>query len=497
MRVRRSQLRACLVRFSHETHSFSPVSTALDDFRPVYGGKVLERARETRTGVAGFADSAREQGVELVPVLSAGAGPAGPVTTDAYETIRAEVLSGIRDAMPVNGVLLALHGAMLTEDLQDPEGDLIYCIRRLVGPDTVVAATFDLHGNISPQMVQDIDLLFAYRTYPHVDGYDQAVNCVRGFVAAAEGQVHPVRHIEKCPWMPHSQNMLTAGGPMAEIEERSLAWEDRDDIINVSPFGGFPWSDTRHVGFSVIVTADGDPDLARRAARDVAAFAWERRHRFTVDWVPVEDALDRALGANHQPVVLVDASDNPGSGGTGDTTGLLRALVDGGVTDTVVSLIRDEESVARAVNIGVGSTGRFALGGRLTPDLGPPVEVTATVQTISDGTYWLKGPMSRGARACVGRAAVLDAGGLQILIAERASSTNDPELLRRHGIQPEEPKILALKVKNHFRAAFEPLVSEIINVDTPGLAGATFDALPYQNIPRPIYPLDLEVQYPG
>ncbi len=496
-RLQKTPLRACLARFSHETHSFSPVPTTLDDFRTIYGEDILQRARGTRTGIAGFIDSAQDLGVDLMPVLSAGAGPAGPVTSHAYETIKDRMLRGIRDAMPTDGVLLALHGAMVTEDLEDPEGDLIASIRRLVGPDTVVAATFDLHGNISPQMVEDIDLLFAYRTYPHVDGYEQAVNCTAAFASVRRGELRPVRHIEKPPWMPHSQNMLTVRGPMAEIEERCLAWEERAGIINVSPFGGFPWSDTRHVGFSVVATADGDLELAQRAARDVTAYAWERRGRFTVDWVPVDDALDRALEAPKHPVVLVDASDNPGSGGTGDTTGLLRALVDRGVTDTVVSLVRDEETVARAASVGVGAVDRFSVGGKLAPEFGRPVELRARVRTITDGTYRLKGPMSRGALASVGLSVVLDADGLQIIVAQRASSTNDPELLRRHGIQPEEQRILAMKVKNHFRAAFEPLVADIINVDVPGLAGATFDQFPYRRVPRPIHPVDPEVDYPG
>ncbi len=491
------KLRVAVGGFSHETHSFSPVKTDLADFmrRAGAGAEMISRYRKTNTEMGGYIDAAEELGIELIPLVSASAGPSGPVSDEAYETIKSRLLTGIQEALPLDGVLLSLHGAMVTERLQDPEGDLISSVRALVGPDTVVGSTFDLHGNISPDMVRDLDLLFAYKTYPHIDGYEQAVACARAFVEMKRGDLRPTRHIEKPPWMPHSMNMRTAGGPMAEIEDRARGWERHPGVVNVSVFGGFPWSDVFCVGFSVVVTTNGDPELAEKVAKDVAAYGWDRRRQFTVEWTPLDRAIDEAVAAPRRPVVLVDAADNPGSGGTGDTTGLLRTLVSRGVRDAVVALIKDPETVAKAIEVGVGNSATFCVGGKDSPEYGAPVQVEATVRTISDGVFTRKGPMSTGTRASVGRVAVLEVNGLEIVVSEVASSTNDPELLRRHGIEPTDRAILALKVKGHFRAAFEPIVARIIEVDLPGLAALNFGTFNYRHIPRPIYPLDAQARY--
>ena len=496
--MKRSRPRIAVGGFSHETHSFSPVRTTLEDFmrRASVGHELISRTQGTRTGMGGFIDAAENLGIELVPIVSAGAGPAGPVTREAYRAIKEAMLSGIRKALPLDGVLLSLHGAMVAEGLEDPEGDLIASIRSLVGGETIIGGTFDLHGNISRRMVRDIDLLFAYKTYPHVDSYEQAVSCVESFLDVREGRLKPTRFVEKLPWMPHSMNMGTDRGPMAEIVMRASEWEESRGVVNVSVFGGFPWSDTFCVGFTVVVTTDDDRALARDVARDIARFSWNRRERFTVDWMPLDEAMSEAAGATDTPIVLVDAADNPGSGGTGDTTVLLQAMADRNPERGVVSLIRDPETVAHAAAVGVGNEGDFNIGGKTDPRFGAPVHVRARVRTLSDGTFILKGPMSRGAEASVGRVAVLNMGGLDILVSEVASSTNDPELLRRHGIEPRDRSVLALKVKNHFRAAFEPLVARIINVDVPGLAGRSFAGLNYRSIPRPMYPLDEDVGYP-
>jgi microcystin degradation protein MlrC len=277
---------------------------------------------------------------------------------------------------------------------------------------------------------------------------------------------------------------------MVKIFERAYAMERNPKVINVNVAGGFPFADTPESGFSIVVITDDDQDLADRYAQELSDFAWSLRREFLKPLTPVPDAVRRAIEAKEGPVILADVADNPGGGGSGDGTVVLKTLIDMGAKNVGFALIKDPEAVAKAIEAGVGATITMKVGGKTDNFHGPPVEVTGQVKTITDGVFIHKGPMGTGSKGEIGRSVVLNIDGIDLILAERKMAPNDPEIFRRHGIEPTEKKILVVKSRGHFRAAYEPFAKEIIEVDAPGVASPNLKQFPYKHVRRPIFPLD-------
>ncbi|MCL6576425.1 M81 family metallopeptidase [Kyrpidia sp.] len=479
--------------FYHESHTFSPVKTDIRAFEQeclVEGDDILSTFRGTRTEVGGFIDVLEQNGAAVVPLVCAAAIPSGTVTASAYETIEERMLAAIGRAQPLDGILLALHGAMVVEGLADPEGRLLSRIRAIVGADLPIATTLDLHANVTRQMVEQTPMQFGFKTYPHVDMYEQGVRAASLLLhSLAAKQVYHASFI-KLPMMPPSINMLTQEGPMHDLVELARAAEEREGIVNVSVFGGFPYSDIPDVGASILVIA-ADKPAGDRVARFLADKMWDQRERFLLSLPGIQEAVDEALRwEGDRPIVLADVSDNPLSGGTGDTTGLLSELLSRRVRNALFGALYDPETLDACRRAGEGAELTLWLGGKHSPEFGAPVEVPAKVIRLSDGRFRNQGPMNTGLLVDTNGAAHIRVEGIDLLITGRALSANDPELFRHIGIEPTEKRILALKVKNHFRAAFKPLVGRIINVDAPGLASNKLRNFLYRHIPRPIWPID-------
>lgn len=489
-----SRWRIGIAFFYHESHTFSPVKTGIEDFRKEgyhRGEEIIDVYQNTRTECGGFIDALREQKAEMVPLVTARAVPSGTVTREAYEVIKNDLLRAIRSAGRLDGILLALHGAMVVEGVSDPETAMLKEIRSLVGDEIPIATTLDLHANVSEQMIQYTPLHFGFKTYPHVDMYEQGRIATEVLFRSLNEGTRYVCSLAKLPLLLPSINMRTDSGPMHDlVEQAKEAERNRQEVVAVTVFGGFPYSDIPESGASVLVVGT-EPSVTEQTARELALALWSRREDFLVDLPTVEEAVQLAM--NHQsdkPVVLADISDNPLSGGTGDTTALLRQMVKADVKEALFGALFDHESLEACFQAGEGATIELQLGGKLAPQFGQPVPVTAEVIRLSDGIFRNTGPMNTGLEVDTQGAAHIRVNDLDILIIGRALSANDPELFRHIGIEPTDKKILGLKVKNHFRAAFEPLVDRIINVDAPGLASNRFSSFPFAHVPRPIWPMD-------
>ncbi|AXG08737.1 M81 family metallopeptidase [Haloplanus rubicundus] len=479
-------------QIEHETNTFSALPTDMSAFADAslhYGDDVIADLEGTNTAVGGFLRVASEENWDVVPTVAADATPGGVVTAEARETLLEAVLTGIERTDP-DGVLLALHGAMVSEGERDGDGYILDRVRDAVGDDVPVMASLDLHANISTRMATHADGLFGYDTYPHVDIGDTGETAARAMAATLRGELAPEIVVERAPLLPPLPELRTETEPMASLLA-AAADDEGDGIPDVSVFGGFAQADVDHAGFSVVGVADRSvADDVRERCRALADEAVDRRDEFDRDYTSVADAAaEAATWDGDAPLLLADISDNPGGGSAQDGTALLAALLDAGVEDAALATIYDPEAVAAAAEAGVGAELSLSLGGR-SGENGDPLDVTGRVRLLSDGNYRNYGPMSTGLDVSFGRTALLDVDGIDVLVGSHRQQPYDPEAFRSQGITPERERVLVLKSTVHYRAAFEPLVGAVREVATPGLCSPDLSAFDYQHVPRPIYPLD-------
>ncbi|KON30836.1 hypothetical protein AC480_00240 [miscellaneous Crenarchaeota group archaeon SMTZ1-55] len=483
------KLRIAIARMSHETNTFSTVQTRLADYDPCYDDAVVKVYGGTKTEVGGFIDVLRRVKGEIVPILAASATPSGPIIRRDFDGMVERIVDGVREGGPLDGILLSLHGAMVADGVAEAEGTLLQRIRRQVGASIPVICTLDLHAMVSALMVANVDAIFGFDTNPHIDQYERGVEAAEALVSTLEGRIHPVVALTKLPMMPPTINMRTTEGPMVKLFTEARKMEAIDNVINVSVFGGFPYADVERVGSSVVVVTDNDVALAERLSTELGGLCWRLRREFLKPLVPVKTAVDRAVHAEEGPIILADVADNPGGGAPGDGTVILRALLEKGVTNVGFAGIKDPEAVQRAIETGVRGTLRMAIGGKTDTFHGDPVEVQGTVRTLTDGRFIHKAARA-GLMADVGRTAVLDVNGVEIILTEKSHAPNDPEVFRRNGMEPQDKKILVLKSRGHFRAAYEPFAKAIIEVDAPGLTSPNLQLFEYTRVLRPLWPLD-------
>jgi microcystin degradation protein MlrC len=382
-------------------------------------------------------------------------------------------------------------------------------VRDTVGPDLPLVATLDLHANISPRMVQLADVLIGYDSYPHVDMAERAVEATAVLTKLIRGEVSPTPVLRKPPMLPTSQRMTTGRMPMRALIERAHSFEEEPGVINVTVAGGFPPSDVADAGFGILVTTDGDPALAERLADELAAEAWGLRDGFLGGVSSFEHAAEliRALDAEDDvdmpvsgPLVLVDIADNPWGGGPGDSAELVRFLFRECVHGAAVALVRDPEVVRQAIAAGPGAKIVVELGGKTDRLHGDPLPVRGHVKLLSDGRYTNDGPMMARVNVDLGPSAVLlcepamgpSAPQVEVLVTTRAETPIDLNVFRCHGIEPTRHRVLGLKGKGHFRAAFEPIARRVVLVEGPGITGADLSRLTFRHVRRPIWPLDPE-----
>jgi microcystin degradation protein MlrC len=484
-----------VARLWYEGNSFSPIPTGLPVFeaREFFQGmaaKDFYRGTKTEIGaVVDFAEHSRDWTVEFL--LCAAAPPGGPMTQDAFAEIRDTMLDGLgRDQW--DAVYLSLHGATITENDPTPELDLLRQVRHVIGR-TPLAVTFDLHANLGPEMIDLVDIAVGYKTYPHIDMAEVGARAIALAVDTVAGRIRPVCALAKVPAILTSFNMRTTDGPMAELAARAAEWRRQPGILDASVFGGFAYGDSPFAGASALVVADGDIELAERAARELADAIGEQRDRFTVTLPAPAEALARALASSgDKPIAVVDPADNPLSGGIGDTPTLFRSLLDARPNvPTVFGFFFDPALAMQAHRAGEGAVLEAKLGGRITDAFGAPVPVQARVLKLTDGKFRNQGPMEHNLPVDLGKTAVLEVEGIKVIVTESCQTPNDPGYFALHDIDLAKIGLLCVKAKNHFRAGFAPLTRAIIDVDCPGPAAANLRHYRFRHAPKSLYPLNL------
>lgn len=489
-------MRVAVGGIEHETNTYADATTGLtsvEAFRVERGEEIREFFAGTETVPGGMLAAADELGIEVVPTLTAWAQPSGTIAQAAYASLRDELCGRISEALPVDALAIVLHGAGVVDGEWDLEAALCRTLRELVGADVPIVGVFDLHGNISQDMADLLDLGFGYHLYPHTDMGDRGREAVSWIPRLLAGEVRPVTHVERLPLI--LPPATTNADPAASINGLCRAVEERAGVIDCTFFHGFPYADTPLVGTSIWTTSDDDPGLAASCGQEVGRAVWEAREAFLPTVLDPAQAIEQALAVGDGPVVINETSDNAGGGAASDGTHLLRAMLDAGLKDACFGFICDPEVARAAHAAGPGATIDVELGGK-TDDLhGSPIKASAYVKTVTDGRFMLRA-WAPGLRMDHGPMARLRIDGIDVIVGSKRSQTFDPELFLLHGIDVMRYRIVALKSSQHFRAGFEPIAKAIVTADSPGLTTLRPDAFHRVHTPRPIWPLDADASYP-
>lgn len=476
--------------FQHETNTFAPTKARYEDFvRPggwpglTRGAVLFETVAGINIPVAGFVEAARAMGHELLPLVWANATPSAHVTGEAYERIVAMLISDLAEKLPVDAVYLDLHGAMVTEHLEDGEGEILARVRALVGPTVPVVASLDLHANVTARMIEHASALVAYRTYPHLDMAEtggRAAHILDGMLKSG-APLH--KAFRKLPFLIPLTFQCTLMEPGKSLYALTSTLE-HGQVKSVSFASGFPLADISECGPAVFAYGTSQ-HAADRAADRLASECLAHETDFAgALWEPdaaVRHAMATASRAE-RPVVLADTQDNPGAGGDSDTIGLLQSLVRNAADDAAIAILCDPRAAEAAHKAGVGAKLKLGIGGRSNLPGHGPFEGEFEVAALGDGSFTGTGPFYKGARMQLGPMARLKLGGVHVIVASRKLQAADQEIFRHLGIEPGRMKIVAVKSSVHFRADFQPIAEEVLVVEAPGPAIADPAKLPFKHL---------------
>ncbi len=488
-------MRLVIAMMKHETNTFSPVPTPLERFAagqraPLEGSDAYRAFKGTGTAMGAFIDLAEAAGADIVTPIAADAPPSGPVEDAAYRHICDRICAAAEAGC--DAMLLDLHGAMVTETLEDGEGALLGRLRGLA-PAVPIAVALDMHANLYDAMVANASVIAGYFTYPHIDNYDTGLRAGKAVLAMLAGRARPAMAWGNRPMLPHVMRQGTDDFPNRALQERCRAME-AEGALAASLFTGFPHADIANAGTSAVVATDGDPARAQRLCAELLDFAWHEREQFVYRIEPLAQSIDRARHETQGPVILVDHYDNCASGGTMDTMTVLGAVIEAGLDNVAAFAIFDPAAVRAMIAAGIGSTLTLPLGGKLDmPAIGrkgEPLTVTGRVKLISDGRFRNRGPMGTGVLHDMGPSVVFDTGKVEIVVISRHHEPNDLACLTTLGIDPLAKRFIMLKSRIHFRAGFKPIAKAIIECAGTGVCTSDYDQLQFRHVRRPIFPLD-------
>ena len=462
---------------------------AFERFELRYGDDVLGVAGGV---MGGMLEVLAERGAVPVPLLFASTSPGGPLTDECYETLRRDLLAALERVVPVDAVLLALHGAAVSESVHDIEGDLLAAARALAGPGVPIVATLDLHAHVTEAMVTNADGLVAWETYPHRDSYTTGRRGAALLVDAAVGTARPTMVMAKVPVLTGAVHGSTEGdGPFADMMRKAKRLEDRPDVLSTSMFLVHPFIDRPGMGSGGLVITDDDPGGARAAAVALAEEYWQRRHEFEPDMSTPAEAVRQGLDIDDRPVVLMETADACGGGAAGDSVACIAALLEFAPDAASVAPVVDPEAAARCHAAGVGAEVTLRLGHRLDPRWGDPITVGGTVEAMTDGRFVYEGGIWEGVVGEMGPTAVLRAGGLRIVIATHPTYEWTGEQYASVGVDAHAPKFAVAKNPMNYRMVYPD--APVIVIDSPGPTPASVRSLPFQRMQRPFFPLDDDI----
>jgi microcystin degradation protein MlrC len=428
---------------------------------------------------------AEARGWRVAESLCAFAQPAGKTVKTVYEAFRDEILRDLRAAMPVDAVLLSLHGAMVAEGYDDAEGDLLAQVRAIVGPEVPVGAELDLHANVSRQKLESATALVLFKEYPHIDVPERAEELFAIIADAIEGRTRPVMGWFDCRAV---GVFHTTRQPMRGLVDRCAALEGKDGVLSVSIVHGFPWADVADMGSKVVVVTDGDRAKAERIAREIGMEFFHIRKEAQPGYTALDQAMARAANHNQEkPLILADVSDNAGGGAASDSTFILDAMLRKGIKSGAIGMFWDPMAVRIAFEVGEGAELDIRLGGKLGPASGPALDLRAKVIGLKrDGVVAFGGRDK--SYVPVGDMAAFDVNGIAVVCNTLRSQCKSVDCFTNVGVDPASKKVVVVKSMQHFHAAYAPIASEILYVAVPGAVAPTFREMRYLKASKKQWP---------
>lgn len=486
-------MKIAVASFEFEGNSLSLRVARREDFERFgirSGQEMLDAAAGKQLSIAGGIDTLTAAGAEIVPVYMARCVSGGHVDDTYYEEAKERIVEGIAAAMPLDGIYLALHGAMICNTEKDPEGAIISAVRRRLGDaDIPIAVSLDLHAHVSPRMARNAQIIVGYETYPHVDAHRTGACAAGLLLRAIRGEIRPVTRIRKYNAIVPVLGGATLGDePMAQVAAISRQIEAEGRALSVSYFPVQPWLDMADVGITGLAITDGDPDAADAAAQEVLDAMWARRRDFELPAMTPEEAVKAALAEDGR-TLIIDAPDSMGAGAQGDAPALLAALLDHAPDTESAVYIVDPETALRAQEIGEGGTGDFRVGAKQDDRWFDPVPVRATVERLRDGKFTYSGGPAGGTTTSTGLTAVLRAGGVRILVGSLPFYEHMDEHYAASGIDITACKMASFKNLMNYRKLLGPGV-QCIALHGPGGAALRLQDVDWEKRRRPFWPAD-------
>jgi microcystin degradation protein MlrC len=489
-------MRVAIAGLHTETNTFSPVPADLapsNTTAVLRGEEIVSSFTASHHTIAGFLRACDRDGAHVTPLVYANAMACGTLTAEAFERVADEILMGLSDRGPFDVVLLAGHGAAVSEEHLDPEGELAGRVRSLVGPRVTVAVGLDLHGNISERLVEAVDVAVGYRENPHRDPVARGTECAQLALRRARGEVRPEQRLVRLPMVVPILGGWTADGAMREVMDDAARIAAAHSLLSFTVFHGFGYADVPQLGSSVLAIADADAEAAERAAHDIAAGLWRRREDLRGTALAPADAVAEAerRADGDRPVVVLDVGDNIGGGSPGDSTVLLAEALDRGVRGFVATVC-DKRAVRQAAAAGRGADVELTVGATTPVSVGPELLVRGRVAEITDGRFEDRSVTHGGFRFWDGgpTVRVTTPEEQELVISSRTVPGISPQQLRAVGIEPRAQRVIVAKGVVAPRAGYGPVASEFLLADTPGVTAADLSSFDYRRRPKPLWPLD-------
>jgi len=490
-----------VAQMKHETHTFVPEPTSLSRFFPLAGDTppvgtaAAESCRGRNCAVSAFIDILEEQGHECVVPVVGEAMPSGPVQDGTYEWFCEKITSAVTQGC--DGVLLDLHGSMVTESFDDGEGELLARIRN-ISPDLPIGISLDFHSTLTDKMLDNTDIITLYRTLPHVDMYETGARAVKLLISMLDKKTSPVTAAIRIPLLASLEKLDPKDPPLKEVWDLIYKLEEKNGILNIDLSCGHPFTDVYPGGMAAVVTTDGSEEIARQTAEKIMKLVWEKRNDLVARVEPYIQSLERALELPEGPVIMADSGDIPASGGFAADMTVLKEAIRMGFKDMIAGPIHDPDAVREMIRAGVGSELTLDIGGKTRAPLlnytAEPLKISGRVRAIVDGRITATGPMLRGLTVSIGLMAVLSTDTMDILVTEQRIEALDVAVFTHVGLDPREKKYTLLKSRQHFRAAFEPIARHVLRIAGPGVTNPDFSYFPFRNIERPVFPLERETE---
>ncbi len=481
---------------SHETSTFTPVKTTLESYQErllLRGDEIMTTLTGTNTPLGGFIDGAMKHDFEIIPTLYASSHTSAPTPRPIFDSLLGELIKRIVAVEEIDGILLYLHGSMVVGDLDAPDGlpdadgYILSEIRKVVGADIPILVQLDIHSNVSPLMVKMADVLVGRETYPEIDMAERGRECVDILARMLNDGLRPTMSLYQIP-MVWGLNQVTEHPPMSEAIAYLHAIETDPNVICGSISVCYFLADVPDMGSSVYIVTDNNMEVARRYAKELGDWIFERRADWHYELPSTIDALEQAEEGGKFPVIFADSRDNTGGGSPGDSTGVLKTFIDADLQDACVLYIVDPEAIAKCQEAGVGTTITLDIGAKSSPLQGDTVAMTVEIMALSDGHFKYDGPMFAGLSGYMGASAYIRQGGIHVILVSVGEQPFDTAFARTLGLDPQQMRYIAVKSTAHFRASFEPWAGAIYLVSEPSVHN--LGSLPFKRLGRKVYPFD-------